>query len=305
MKKKLCLLTAFILALSLLSLPAFAVVDKSEDFYVADYASVLSEETKQVIIDTNGYLEQNCSGAQIVVVTIEYLDTYQYSDEYANYLFNSWGVGDNSENNGMLLLLVTEEGKGWLSTGSGISGEFDDDTANEYLDDYFWDEFDRGNYDAAVSELFAQLVYWYEDEYGTEGGFDQHYNPNPGGGRENGDSYRPSLFQSIVYFFLNNLWIVMFIIIIIINIYSDRRRYYAYYRSTGVPVIPPYHFWYFWGGPHRHYRGPGFHDHHDHDDDHHGPFGGGGFGGGGFGGFGGGSGFGGGGFSGGGGGGRR
>lgn len=91
MKKKLCLLTAFILALSLLSLPAFAVVDKSEDFYVADYASVLSEETKQVIIDTNGYLEQNCSGAQIVVVTIEYLDTYQYSDEYANISFQQLG----------------------------------------------------------------------------------------------------------------------------------------------------------------------------------------------------------------------
>ena len=267
--------------------PALAVVDKSDEFYVADYAGVLSDETKQMIIDTNGYLETNCDGAQIVVVTIEYLDTFEYSDEYAVYLFNQWGVGDDTANNGMLLLLVTEENKGWLTTGAGISSDFTSNDADEYLNDYFWDYFDQGEYDTAVNSLFSNLVYWYEDEYGISGGFDEHYNPDPG-------RYKPSAFQTIVTFFIRNAWIFVFIIIIIMNMAADRRRFRNYYMGLGVP-IPRYHFWYFWGGPHRSY-----HDHNDHNG--HGGSGG-GFGG--FGGFGGGSGFGGGGFSGGGGGGRR
>jgi len=87
-----------IFALVLILSPAFyasAVVDQTEAFYVADYAGVLSEDTAQRIIETNGYLEQSCGGAQIVVVTIEYLDTFQYTDEYAVHLFNQWGVGDD------------------------------------------------------------------------------------------------------------------------------------------------------------------------------------------------------------------
>ena len=298
------LLIVFVL---LFSIPAGAIVDKSEEFYVADYAGVLSSDTKQMIIDTNGYLEQNCGGAQIVVVTIDYLDTYQYSDEYANALFNEWGVGDDENNNGMLLLLVTQEGKGWLATGADIS-EFDNLT-DEYLNDYFWDDFDRGDFDGAVASLFPQLVYWYENQYGTQGGFDDYYGIN---GNGYGDGYenpaQPSFFTRILYFFARNIVTILVIFMfILISIQNDRRRYYSYYNYLGATMIPPYHFWFLWSGPHRHWRGPrgpgGPHG-------GGGGFGGGsGFGGGGssggFGGFGGGIGHGGGGFSGGGGGGRR
>ncbi len=323
MKKPISFIAVLAMVLSVcLPLTAGAVVEPSEAFYVADYANVLSESTEQIIIDTNGYLEQNCDGAQIVVVTIEYLDTFQYSDEYAVYLFNQWGVGNADTKNGMLLLLVTKEGKGWLTTGAGISSEFDSNTADSYLNDYFWDEFDRGNYDTAVMQLFPQLVYWFEAKYGTEGGYDEHYGgeiPDPP--MPVPDNHRSGIDIS---FFIRNAWIIILVLILIINIMSDRRRYRAYYRYMGLP-IPRYHFWYLWmGGPYRYYNpytSTMHHTthHHDDDDDHHhssggGFFGGGGFGGGssggfggggGFGGFGGGSGFGGGGFSGGGGGGRR
>jgi uncharacterized membrane protein YgcG len=51
---------------------------------------------------------------------------------------NDWGVGSASANNGMLLLLVAKEYKGWLMQGYGIKGSFTDDVANEYLNEYFW-----------------------------------------------------------------------------------------------------------------------------------------------------------------------
>ena len=73
MKKFFTFLMALALVLSL-GISAYAVVDKSDSFYVADYANVLSADTEQRICDYNGALEQQCNGAQIVVVTVDYLD---------------------------------------------------------------------------------------------------------------------------------------------------------------------------------------------------------------------------------------
>ena len=89
MKKTLSLLLAVMLAAAILCVPALAVVDKSDDFYVADYANVLSESTRKNIINYNGSLEQQCDRAQIVVVTVKYLDGMS-SSEYAMQLFNDW-----------------------------------------------------------------------------------------------------------------------------------------------------------------------------------------------------------------------
>ncbi len=117
MKKRIiCSLLIIMLALAFAA-PAGAVVQRSEEYYVADYAQVLSDDIEQKIISSNVDLEQKCEGAQIVVVTVEYLDG-MYADEYAMRLFNDWGVGSREKNNGMLLLLATEEKKCWLTTGA-------------------------------------------------------------------------------------------------------------------------------------------------------------------------------------------
>ena len=91
-KRVLTILLTAILLLSVLTVTASAVVEKSEAFYVADYADVLSDDLEQYIVDMNGDLEYYCKGAQLVVVTVEYLDG-MYSDAYAYQLFNDWGVG--------------------------------------------------------------------------------------------------------------------------------------------------------------------------------------------------------------------
>jgi uncharacterized protein len=163
MKKR---LASFIVVAVMLAgmFTAWAVVDKSDEFYVADYANVLSSDLEQEIISLNGDLEYYCQGAQIVVVTVEYLDG-MYSDEYALQLFNNWGVGSADENNGMLLLLATQENKAWLTVGDGIYDEFDSDTIDSYFNEYFWDDFDDGNYESAVSEMFNALFNWYGEYY--------------------------------------------------------------------------------------------------------------------------------------------
>ena len=268
MKKKLFGALALLIALFVLgALPAAAVVPRSEEYYVADYAGVLSKELEQKIIESNIDLEARCDGAQIVVVTVEYLDG-MYADEYAMQLFNEWGVGDAKANNGMLLLMATKEGKGWLTVGAGISGSFTDSMAEDYLNRYFWPNFDAGDYETATYNILEALFSWYADYYGV---FDDNGGaapPPPGGGSSGGSSGggsggpvyvppRPRVSAFAVVWFL----LVLFIIFIVIAsaIASDRRRYRAYYTHLGMP-IPRYYPWFIFL-PRRPYRtwwyGPG------------------------------------------------
>lgn len=165
MKRLISLFFALLLCFMLVG-NAFAVVDQSDSFYVADYADVLSDDTERMIINYNGALERQCRGAQIVVVTVRYLDG-MYCDEYAYKLFNEWGVGSDTDNNGMLLLLATEENKAWLAYGLGLNNRLSDEQVDSLLNNYFWDDFDRGNYDGAVTLLFRALLRWFDGRYGT------------------------------------------------------------------------------------------------------------------------------------------
>jgi uncharacterized membrane protein YgcG len=264
--------SAIILALTaLLCLPVLAVVEQSPEYYVADYADVLTAETKEKIISSNADvdgLEALCDGAQIVVVTVEYLDG-MYSDEYAMQLFNDWGVGSADANNGMLLLLAPKENKGWLTVGSGIRHFWSDDTINSYLDKYLWPDFDAGRYDAAVNKLLEELFTWYAGYYGVvtspaetaplpDGGRRPEadmpiYTPIPAD-RPAGGGFFYGVFGAVAglvrMIFIFALIVVVFIIAASFS--ADRRRYHTYYSHLGTPP-PPYHFWYLWGG-HRPYR---------------------------------------------------
>ncbi len=162
-KRFLSFVSALLLLLAL-TVPAHAVVSQSSSFYCADYANVLSSDTEQTIINYNGALEQQCSGAQIVVVTVDYLGGMN-SDEYAYKLFNDWGVGSSQYNNGMLLLLAVEENKAWLAYGLGLNTELSSNDVDSLLEKYFWDDFDAEKYDQAVTKLFKALLKWYDDFY--------------------------------------------------------------------------------------------------------------------------------------------
>ena len=252
------------LSASVFAQVALALVAPSEDYYVTDDAGVLTEKTRQDIISANIDLELKCNGAQIVIVTVEYLNGVP-SDEYASRLFNDWGVGAREANNGMLLLLATEEQKGWLTVGAGISGAFTNNMVNAYLDSYFWPEVDARNFDTAVRNICEELFSWYAGYYGVNQDRNEGapVQPTPGYSVQedyysHSYGYNPYPVMALVFWFF--LFLVVFIIIIAAA-RSDRRRHSAYYVHMGMP-IPRYHWWYMWGHrPYRlwhynHWRGP-------------------------------------------------
>lgn len=152
----------------LLTTPAMALdmeAGTGDAFYVQDTANVLSAATEAQIVTYNETLESRCNNAQLVVVTVNYLD--EDSDVAALQLMNDWGVGSAEDSNGMLLLLVANEYRGWLATGDGIDEVFSDKTADEYLNEYFWDYIDNDQFDEGVFSLCSALYERYLDYYGV------------------------------------------------------------------------------------------------------------------------------------------
>lgn len=167
--KRIFAVIAALLLLPALALSALAadVPEPSEDFYVYDGAGTLSQSTKDLILNASGPLEQYCDGAQIVVATIDYLPSGYDSEQYANLLFNSWGVGSSSANNGLLLLHVVKEDRGWIAVGAGLTSAFSSDVVNSLMDEYFWPLSDAGQYDEAVASLFPHLIDRFAELYNT------------------------------------------------------------------------------------------------------------------------------------------
>ena len=106
------------------AIAAASLPDLPRDQCVVDDANALNSEVTQVVTDLNAKLETNCKGAQIGVLTVQYTGNLS-TEDYATEAFNTWGIGDATNNNGVLILLVMEspiyeDGDYYVTYGDGF-----------------------------------------------------------------------------------------------------------------------------------------------------------------------------------------
>ena len=149
-----------LILLSIVFLPSVkAIVSPTSNFYVNDYANILSEETEQYIMNRSVALN-NVDGTQIVVVTVNNLEGMSL-ENYATQLFRNFGIGDKQKNNGLLLLLALEEREFRVEVGYGLEGILPDGKTGRFQDQYIipylrnnnWDEGIKNGYDAFYKEI--------------------------------------------------------------------------------------------------------------------------------------------------------
>lgn len=136
--------------------PIQAIVEDNGQ-YCNDSAGILSSSTISKI-NARGASSERQSGAQVVVVTVKTTEGLSTSD-YANELFNSWGLGDKDKNNGVLILIVTEQKDYWITQGDGIKSIVSDSfLANVVYNYEFNDMVDYGNnYDTRIEEAHKSI----------------------------------------------------------------------------------------------------------------------------------------------------
>lgn len=152
-------LKLIIFILAIFSIEKVSALEPTNQFYVNDYGNLLSESTKEEIMNYSIQLEQKTS-AQLVVTTVKSLEGDSI-DEYANKLFRDWKIGAKEKNNGVLILISKEDRKIRVEVGYGLEGILTDGLIGRYLDQYAvpylkdnkWDEGIKNIYKAVYKKL--------------------------------------------------------------------------------------------------------------------------------------------------------
>ena len=167
------LLSAVLLILSL-SVSAFAAKIASKDtpyptptsnFFVNDFADCINDSDEQKMQSMAEELYEKTT-AQVVCVTVNSLEGREVRD-YALGLGREWGIG-SKDNNGVLLLLSTEDRKIDIEVGYGLEGTLPDGKTGRILDDYAIPHLKNDDFSTGLCEAFSALIGETAKEYGIE-----------------------------------------------------------------------------------------------------------------------------------------
>jgi uncharacterized protein len=148
-------------SLLLMAVWSAAMAEKVSDLpakptgYVSDYAGVLSDGAKAQLEQLAGQVDSQAH-AQIVVVTIKTLDGDSI-DEFANVLFQKWGIGAKGTDRAVLLLLAIQDRKRRIEVGYGLEGILPDGKAGD-IGRAMVPALQQGDYDAAVETGVGQIA---------------------------------------------------------------------------------------------------------------------------------------------------
>lgn len=164
-RKSMKILISIFILVNIFSIKTFAMVSPTSDFYVNDYAKLLSADTKNYIITINKKLYAQ-TGAQIVVVTVPNLEGDSL-EEYATALFRKFGIGDKTKNNGVLLLLALEERQFRVEVGYGLEGRLNDAKTGRIQDEYIIPYLKNNNWNEGIRNGFNAILQEISKEYGV------------------------------------------------------------------------------------------------------------------------------------------
>lgn len=116
--------------------------------FVNDYANLLSSTSKSMLEDRLVQLEKDTT-AEVAVVTINTIEG-QNIDDYANKLFNKWGIGKKDKNNGILFLIDLGDRKTRIEVGYGLESVITDEVAQNILDNKVLPQFTIQNYENGI-----------------------------------------------------------------------------------------------------------------------------------------------------------
>ncbi len=150
MKKTAIFIAIFLIVFYVSALAA--PVPPTSDFFVNDYANVLSSETESFIMEKSAALWQNTK-AQIVVLTVPDLGGKD-RDSYALSVARDWNIG------GVLILLSTDpDGRDIkIEVARGLEGALPDGKVGRIIDTLGMDSLKSGDYDTGITNIYKGVL---------------------------------------------------------------------------------------------------------------------------------------------------
>ncbi|MBM3892988.1 TPM domain-containing protein [Candidatus Dependentiae bacterium] len=117
--------------ISLLLSPAIFATNSAQHYpmpvskYVNDYIGLLQPQENRMIADKLHAYQQH-TGIECTIVIIDSINSYASGmtlETFATNLFNKWGIGNCSKNNGILLLVALQDHKVRIELGAGYGAK--------------------------------------------------------------------------------------------------------------------------------------------------------------------------------------
>ena len=168
--------------------------------FVNDYAKILNSNQRNELEE---YL-RNIEKATSVEIAIAIFDSIGYPiDEYANLLFEKWGIGKKGKDNGILILVSMKEKLIRIEVGYGLEEVITDGIAGEIIRNNIAPYFRNGNYYLGLKSAILEIekrISNYEKS-----------NKNDNKKKENGYPFFIGLFVSL---FLGYLGLILGIVLL-------------------------------------------------------------------------------------------
>lgn len=127
--------------------------------YVNDYTGLLDSSYKSKLISLATDLER-ANGAELAIVMVNSTDGVSI-ENYAQELFEKWGIGKRYADNGLLILIAVNDRKWRVHTGYGIEGAIPDSLAKRIMENEAVPEFRERRFGPGIlkaSEAFKKVL---------------------------------------------------------------------------------------------------------------------------------------------------
>jgi len=131
--------------------------EPSANFFVTDLANVITPDDRDVIFALNDELANTGSGAQVAVLTVNFLGGMDAAD-FAHGVFYEWGIGDANRDNGVLILLAIAEEDYFIATGLGVEAVISSGQVQIIIDNYMEPYFARSEYSQGVIRTATEIA---------------------------------------------------------------------------------------------------------------------------------------------------
>ena len=138
----------------------------TEKFYVNDFAGVISASAEDELFSKAAALDK-ATTAQVVVVTVKSLGGEEPSD-YALELGRRWGVGTKEDDNGIVILLSSEDREIYIAVGYGLEGALPDSKTGRIIDVYGLESLRNNDFSNGLLSIGNAVINEVYLEYGIE-----------------------------------------------------------------------------------------------------------------------------------------
>ena len=134
---------------------AISIPQPTQEFYVNDFADVLTDEEEKQMLDRAVNLASEDLGIQVVVTTITSLEG-ESIENYAHDMYNQYGIG--KDDMGVLILLSTQDRDTRIELGTAMEAYITDSKAGRLLDKHAIPHFKENKFNSGLLEVQGAVI---------------------------------------------------------------------------------------------------------------------------------------------------